>query len=72
MRVNLRALKGVRVASMLQGDFGMTAAETLHKGNVTVHSIPCRVRVQDGVTNASVNKYFESSLRNCATGTIRY
>ena len=29
---------------------------------VAVHSVPCRVRVEDGLKNASVDSYFTSSI----------
>ena len=43
------------------GTTGGLSAET-----VAVHSVPCRVRVENGVRNAAVNSYFTSSIRNDA------
>ena len=40
---------------------------TFQGKNVTVHSVPCRMRVQEGVSNAAVNSYFVSSMRNRGT-----
>ena len=66
----------MRVVGSHSGTLHMSTGEdtagagALHGENVAVHSVPCRMRVQGGISKAAVNNYFESSIRNRGTGTV--
>ena len=53
----------------------MSTISSLGKGitgtastGVAVHSVPCRIKVEDGVRTAAVNNYFASNVRSNDTG----